>query len=612
LGWPVLSEIKEDCMNRMRLLVIGILGCAGVLAAACGGGGEAEKPAAAVQPAAPAPAAVVPAPAVAPAPQIAAQAPAARPSESQIGFSLGSFPEFLPEDIENVRYGGILRVGVTATAPHWDPKLLQAGAINSTAVYFYEKLIGWTPNPKDRFVRLGGVLAEKWNLSSDLTTLTISLRKGVKWQNIAPVNGREFVASDAVFNFNRYREKDSQSYPLYQGIQSVDAPDKYTVVIKLAEPNAWIANDLFSKEEFMVAPEVVRASGGAITTTAIGTGPYILDKFLYRRGGTYVRNPDYWQKDAKGRQLPYIDTIQLTELTDPATTLAALRTGQLDYGGQSTPQTTYNAVRTIPNLRVTFQRTNPTSGVGLAFNTKKAPWNNVDVRRAFGMLTNQQRFGELEFGDLPWGHSQPVPWEFVSDEPFTFDKLGPYYKFNPAEGKKLLIAAGFPDGKMKIASSISTSYPGRGMNAILVQQLWKEQGIEIGVTNIDGSVYSTQYYQRVHEDIGITHHNASSPDLNWFAQNKFLPEATQNHAFINDPEVNQVVKAIKLTTDPAKLREHARFLWDYNNQGVWTIWMPRSLGLSVSSARVRNHLNRIGERAMQEYPWLTDAPRTSP
>lgn len=590
-------------MKKMRLLLAVVLTSTAIFIAACGGGGDNDT----VAPTA----TRTPDSTSAPVPQATATT-VTTPSSSTREIDLNKLPEFFPEEIENVKYGGTLRIGETATSPHWDPKLLQAGALEKTSVYFYEKLIGWVPNPNDRFVHLGGVLAEKWSLSSDLSTLTINLRKGVKWQNIAPVNGREFVAGDAVFNINRYREKDSQSSPLYAGIQSVDAPDKYTVVTKLAEPNAWIVDDLFGKEEYMVAPEVVAAGGGTVTTTGIGTGPYILSKFLYRRGGTYVRNPDYWQKDAKGRQLPYLDTIELTEITDPATTLAAWRTGQLDFGGQSTAQTSMNAVKTIPDLRVTYARTNPVSSVGLAFNTKKAPWNDVNVRRAFGMLTNQQKFGEIEFGDLPWGYSHPVPWEFVSDEPFTFAKFGTYYQFNPTEAKKLLVAAGFPDGKMKIASSISTSYPGRGMNAVLVQQLWKEQGIEIGVTNVDGSVYSTQYYQRVHEDIGITHNNGAAYNLNWFAQNKFLPEATQNHPFINDPEVTNVVKSIKTTTDPAKLREYSKFLWDYNSNGVWTIWMPRSLGLSITSARVRNQLNRIGSRATQQFPWVTDAPRTSP
>lgn len=574
-----------------------------VLVAACGGGVDETPPVTSST------ATSVPSPQV-----TQAVSPTVAPSGG-ITFSedaLDSLPEFWPAEIENVKYGGTLRVGETATSPHWDPKLLQAGALEKTSVFFYEKLIGWIPNDNDRFVRLGGILAEKWELSSDVTTLTVSLRKGIKWQNVAPVNGREFVASDAVFNIKRYMEKDSQSYPLYVNIESVDAPDKYTVVIKLKEPNAWVVDDLFGKEEYMVAPEVVQASGGTVTTTGIGTGPYILKSFLYRRGGTYVRNPDYWQKDAKGRQLPYLDSIELTEITDVATTLAAFRTGQLDVGGQSNSQTVINAGKTIPGLRITFARNNPTNAVGLAFNAKKVPWNDVNVRRAFGMLTNQQKFGDIEFGKLPWGYSQPVPWEFVSDEPFTFAKLGPYYQFNPTEAKKLLAAAGFPDGKMKIASSIVTSYPGRGMNAVLVQQIWKEQGIEIGVQNVDGSVYSTQYYQRVHEDVGITHNNGAAYNLNWFAQNKFLPEATQNHAFINDPEVTNVVRSVKTTTDPAKLKEYAKFLWDYNNNGVWTIWMPRTLSLTMQSPRTRNHLTRVGERAVQRFQWLADAPKTSP
>jgi len=48
-----------------------------------------------------------------------------------------------------------------------------------------------------------GQLAQSWEFT-DPTTLAVHLRQGIHWQNIAPANGREFVADDVAFKYNRF------------------------------------------------------------------------------------------------------------------------------------------------------------------------------------------------------------------------------------------------------------------------------------------------------------------------------------------------------------------------------------------------------------------------
>jgi ABC-type transport system substrate-binding protein len=83
---------------------------------------------------------------------------------------------------------------------------------------------------------------ESWDVSDPLT-LTLKVRKGIKWQNKPPVNGREFVANDIVFAYHRmcglgsgFTEPTPYSfYDELKKIKSVEAPDKYTVVFKFKE-----------------------------------------------------------------------------------------------------------------------------------------------------------------------------------------------------------------------------------------------------------------------------------------------------------------------------------------------------------------------------------------
>ncbi len=516
-----------------------------------------------------------------------------------------------PYELENIRYGGTLRTSESASPPHWDPKLIQSGVMDSIANWFYEKLFGYVANPNNEFATLTPLLAEGWKASEDQKTYTITLRKGVKWQNIAPVNGRELVAEDVVFSLNRYRENDSAASANYRQVASIQAPDKYTVVITLTEPNAWAINDLFGRSQYIVTPEAVKESGGTITEKLIGTGPYLLTQYSFRGTIRGARNPTYWQKDSKGNQLPYIDEINLSQIADQATLVAAFRTGQLDRPNGLMTQGIIDAGKSIQDARV-FNLGRVSNDYGLSFNTKKAPWNDVRVRRAFGMAFNQTKYTEQTYGNLPVVQSTPLPWEFISDQPFTFDKLGPYYQFNPQEAKKLLIEAGFADGKMTVATPLVTNYPGRSPNGVLVQELFKEQGIELPVLQVDGSTFGTRYYQRVGQDLDFTFHISFEYNLNWFAQNKFLPDASQNTGWISDPAVTEVVKKVKTTTDPAKVREYAKYLWDYETQGMYAIWVTNNAAISAVAPKVRNWTVRYAATGQQIYPWLADAPRTSP
>ncbi len=574
------------------------------------GGGESEQSATVAPTAKPsatsATAAPSPATAVAPVTVVATQQPLAT------GTILDKALPYFPYELDNVRYGGNFRMAVQRMIAQFDPKFNNQ-AITENLRWTYEKVMAWVPDENDLLSHFEPLLAEKWDVSQDLKTYTFTLRKGIRWQNIAPVNGRELVASDVVFSMNRYREKDSIYISTYEQIDSINAPDKYTVVVKLKEPSAWGLNDLFPTGEYVVAPEVVQAYQGTIPSDAgIGTGPYLVKDYAFNVRATYVRNPDYWRKDARGRQLPYTDSIEFVFASDPATLVAGMRTKQLDFT-QLTNQDIINLGKSSPETRVAISGV-ATGSSGFAFNSKRAPWNDVRVRRAFNMALNKERYAQIVTVTPNWRHVGAMPWSLVSDDPFTADKLGPYYKYNPSESKRLRIEAGFPDGKIKVPTPFAFAHPSMTLRSTAYQALLKEEGIEFELQPLDFSTYAPYYYQRQYKDIAISFQNGNDLTLNWVAQNKFQKDNSQNTAFIDDPEVEKVIREIKVTTDPAKLREYAKFLWDYETLGVYTIWTPVELSYYPTQARVKNFAVRSNFAFFghQFTPWLADAPRTSP
>src|SRR5205814_2289443 len=81
-----------------------------------------------------------------------------------------------------------------------------------------------------------GDLADSWTQPDDLTYI-FKLAPNIKWHNIPPVNGRELVADDIIYSYNRIREQKNYAAFL-AGIAKMEAVDKATLKLTLEKPNA--------------------------------------------------------------------------------------------------------------------------------------------------------------------------------------------------------------------------------------------------------------------------------------------------------------------------------------------------------------------------------------
>ena len=103
----------------------------------------------------------------------------------------------------------------------------------------YNRLIGvysgWDSDPYARN-DLVPELAESWEISEDGLTYTFHVQEGIKFQNVAPVNGRVLTAHDAKFSFDRYSEKGSPHRSNFLHVTSIEAADDATLVITLKQP----------------------------------------------------------------------------------------------------------------------------------------------------------------------------------------------------------------------------------------------------------------------------------------------------------------------------------------------------------------------------------------
>ncbi len=587
---------------RDRLIFLLFALFAALLAVSCGGG--SDTPTATALPSAPA-VSSTPTPQTAPTAQATVAVPANPVLKTDV-FAKATLPV---QELDGIRYGGAYRTAITNQVANADPKFSTGTPIDQITSPMADKLFRPVPddsNPLNPYAVWKGSLAESWSSSEDLKTWTFKIRQGVKWHNLPPVNGRELVAEDVVFNINRYREPDSVLANYKNNIESVSSPDKYTVTMTLKEPTAWVIQDFWPSSEVIAPPEFVKQEGGRLSTKFIGTGPFVLENFTFRVRTTYVKNPDYWEKDKKGNPLPYIDRWDQTVMLEPATRLAAFRTGQIDSGGAVTDIPAL--IKENPNYVVTS--TGIATSDAIAFNTRKAPWNNENIRRAWNMAFDRNRVAAA-LNQTTWQFNGPMPWGLVSDKPLTYADLGPDYKYDPEAAKQLLIKEGFADGKMKTPAKLifGTSYADR---VVVYQAALKTNGIEFDLDPVDIPTYQTGWFFRNHQDLTLNHWIAYDYSLIWFANIKFQKDGPQNQSFIDDPEVERIVKAVKVTTDAAKLKEYAKFLWDFDTRHSYNLWAGQQVAYTIRSPRVRNLYSRTASGTVRTWPWITDAPRTSP
>ena len=331
-----------------------------------------------------------------------------------------------------------------------------------------------------------GCLAESWS-QPDPTTFIWHIRQGVFWDNKEPVNGRQFDAYDVEWNYHRYLGLGDFSElgisPEVEDItnglsyESVTATDKWTVVVKLARPDADVLGKMLHTYTFMYAPEVIEKYGDAQDwRNAVGTGPYRLTDHVQDSSATWEKNPDYWKYDEKWpeNRLPYIDKLVSLSMPESATRTSAMRTGKIDMLTE-----TGDAYILNPDYIDALQRTNPEIDVfpiyvGVSdiygFNQSSELMQDVNVRKALQMSVDIETINTSFYK----GYGDTAPYGLISQAskgwnwPYEDwpEEVKQEYTYNPERAEELLDAAGYPRGadgyrfKVKLASSerVETTY----------------------------------------------------------------------------------------------------------------------------------------------------------
>jgi len=408
---------------------------------------------------------------------------------------------------------------------------------------------------------------------------TFKIRRGVKWQNVPPLKGREFTAADVKYCFEAYAKEGVQTFTFGE-IEGMETPDSHTLRVHLKTPNALFPQNVAEPVAVIFSKEVLEEDGD-LKKRMIGTGPYILKEHTRKVRIVLQRNPDYW--DA-GR--PYVDEYVILSAPDAATRMAAFRTGQSDFLPLQAPSEVEAVRRTNPNAVVQAQ-TPALTPFGLALAQDRPPFNDVRVRRALSMAIDRQRMVDTVFE----GHgllTAGVPWIYYQDAKPTAKDLGPWFQYRPAEAKKLLGEAGHPNG-FETTLFYYEYWPQMSSQVQLVQQeLKKNLNVNMKISKLDYTTYYGRYVEGKWDGMAWGFQSGHAVGLDERTYVYMHSKSSKNFFRVNDPVIDELTVKLRQTPERAEQRATAKRIVDREYDQVLRMWMPFGSNFIVFQPHLRN------------------------
>jgi peptide/nickel transport system substrate-binding protein len=494
--------------------------------------------------------------------------------------------------------GGTLSLR-TWDPPHFDHMLTISYKTHIPLTFTHSRLLKHKAGPAvaPGTFPLEADLAESWTQPNE-TTYIFKLRQGVRWHNKPPVNGRELTAEDVRYTVERFLTvKGNANAYMLKSVDKVEAVDKYTVKFTLKEPFAWFLDAVANPIALgIVAKEAVDKYGDLKKPEAvIGTGPYMLDSYRPNQGMTLVRHPGYFVQG-----LPYIDRVEMAVDEDNASRMSAFMAGKYDLGWEFPGQinrTDWVQIKdklkaTRPHLRTAEFAANVMNHISMR--TDQKPFSDIRVRQAMSMAIDRQ--GILDGVQEGVGAFNPPVPAALKDWTLPIDQLGEgakYYKYNPAEAKRLLAAAGYPNG---FPGSICFTTYGSSIlqDAMqLVQKQLKDVGIDAKIDQKEyGAYIASCFYGNFPSMTFGPQTPFLEPDNFLFGQ--YYPGETKNQSHSNDPVVADMLVRQRRTFDVAKRREIIHEIQRYLAKQQYYVQLASGIYVAAWEGAVKNYGPNLG------------------
>lgn len=523
-------------------------------------------------------------------------------------------------------YGGTITTAITADYMGYDPTKLIAIYVWHMQFTSNELLQGdWTKGPQGTHetdwewgflndINLEtGELAESWEFP-DPTTIIYNLRKGAKYHNKPPANGREVTAQDVVWNmemqFNYPAAWEALQYPPDEPAEvtgkvlpgdprrptSFKALDRYTVEVKVPADSRDLMFLEIGDNAYTNPPECW-AEGRDMTDwrNVVGSGPWILTGVVSGSSVTYTKNPDYFETDplfpGKNYKWPYADTFKQLVIADLSTRLTALRTGKLDFLGGVVPDDARPLIDQYKDLQWT-RRSGAYYVLSGRMDKPELPFDDIRVRRALNLAVDQEAIlrdywkGEGVLIGYPYAPTPGFSKMYTPLEELPAD-VQELFTYNPDKAKELLAEAGYPDGFKTKVQVMNQTAPIDECS--MLKNYLTKVGVDLEIEVLEVGAWNAM-------------DTANSQDEMWYGMAKGIwnpaeqlmvrPNTVANDSMIDDPYFAEVGKVVArdVLKDPDNYFKVLKESGVYELGTAWGVWMPVPYQYNLYWPWVKNYM----------------------
>ncbi len=362
---------------------------------------------------------------------------------------------------------GVLKYGQdlpTAFSDNFDPAQVSNDCAFTELSLIYQSVLKQEGNTKF----LPG-LAESWTVDNPLQ-ITFKLQPDVKFSNGDPADATAVKQSIERTEKSPYRTS-------LTVISSIDTPDATTVVLHLSKAQA---GDVIQAMAYLDGAVYAPSSFDTADKKPVGSGPFTLAKYDVGQLISLKKNPT--SPTANEYKLAGVDFVQVG--SGPQA-LTALKSGQVDLI-DLTPEA-YPAAKADPSIGISKGQSLDYALIQLRVNA--APFDNAKVRAALEYAVDRNTINKVVYG----GTGQIANQLFPKGTAGYVKGMANGYKYDPKKAKKMLAAAGFPNGVSFTMVTLGGQPTFERMSPLLQSQM-KAAGFNVKLQRIQASAVLQEFY----------------------------------------------------------------------------------------------------------------------
>jgi peptide/nickel transport system substrate-binding protein len=400
-------------------------------------------------------------------------------------------------------------------------------------------------------------LASDWSWDEVGTVLTFRLHQGVKWHD-----GKPFTAADVKCTWDALAGKAAEKFRVnprkswYRNLAEITTNGDYEVSFHLNRPQPYLIALLASGQSPVYPCHVPLRD---MRSHPIGTGPFKFVEYKPNEHIRVVRNPDYWKT---GR--PYLDGIETTIIPSVSTRLLAFVAGNFDTIQLSIPQL-QDLRSQAPQAQCYVVMDN--NSRDLIVNRAKAPFDNLDLRRAMALSLDRQAFIDIltEGQGAVGGTILPPPdgvWGMPPDVLHSLPGYGPDVTKNRTEARDIMQRLGYGPDK-RLAVKVSTrDVPGYRDAAVIAISQLQEIYIDGELEVIDTAAWFPRVIRKDYT-VGVTvaEGGLDEPDQKFYET--YVCGADRNYTGYCNEETDRLIDSQSMEADPEKRR---KLVWEVEHR----------------------------------------------